>query len=431
VREMSDKARVLIICTANSCRSQMAEGWVRHDLGERVEVFSAGTHPWIVHPVAREVMAESGVDISGHASKSILQFAEEEFDLVITVCDSAREECPVFPGAKRHAHESIADPVRLGLDGMEEKAAFRVTRDEIRQRIVALVRRNIGAESPEGEDMSEQTIKSAVRKHYATIAMEDREGCCAPPTSKGSCCSSTSAPGDLSRKIGYAEQDLAEVPEGANLGLGCGNPVALASLKEGEVVVDLGSGAGFDCFLAARKVGGSGRVIGVDMTHEMLDKARENARKGGYENVEFRLGEIENLPVADRSADVVLSNCVINLSTDKARTFREAFRVLKAGGRLMVSDLALARPLPPNVRRSLQAYAGCISGALMKEDYLEAVRAAGFREVQITGESSYPVGSSHPDETEQALFQDESISPEEMRAAADAVVSIKVQAVKL
>jgi arsenite methyltransferase len=278
--------------------------------------------------------------------------------------------------------------------------------------------------------MSEQEIKSAVRKHYATIAVGDREGCCAPASSEGSCCSSSAAPADLSRKIGYAEQDLAEVPEGANLGLGCGNPVALASLREGEVVVDLGSGAGFDCFLAARRVGESGRVIGVDMTHEMLEKARENARKGGYGNVEFRLGEIENLPVADGTADVIISNCVINLSTDKERVFRESFRVLKPGGRLMVSDLVLSKPLPASVRRSLEAYAGCISGALMKEEYLNAVRAAGFSEVRIAGESVYPVGSSHPDETELALFRDENVTPAEMRAAAEAVVSLKVQATK-
>src|SRR5207249_3485424 len=159
-------------------------------------------------------------------------------------------------------------------------------------------------------------------------------------------------------------------------------------------------GAGFDCFLAARKVGRSGRVIGVDMTHEMLEKARRNAREGGYANVEFRLGEIENLPLADGSADVILSNCVINLSTDKGRVFREAFRVLKPGGRMMVSDLVLARPLPESVRRSLQAYAGCIAGALRKEEYLDAIRAAGFSDIRIAGESIYPVGSSHPDASE-------------------------------
>jgi arsenate reductase len=146
---MTEKARVLIICTGNSCRSQMAEGWVRHDLGERVEVFSAGTHPWIVHPTAREVMQEAGVDLSGHFSKSVRQFAEEEFDLVITVCDSAREACPVFPGARKQLHESVADPVALDLSGEEQKEAFRRTRDEIRERLVGRVRRELDSPPPD------------------------------------------------------------------------------------------------------------------------------------------------------------------------------------------------------------------------------------------------------------------------------------------
>ncbi len=426
---MAGKKRVLILCTGNSCRSQMAEGWVRHDLGDRVEVFSAGTRPWIVHPVAREVMAEAGVDLSGHASKYVRQFAGEEFDLVITVCDSAREECPVFPRAARQIHESIEDPVGLGLEGEEEKEAFRRTRDEIRERIVALVRREIGADRPEGDAMPEKEIKSAVRKRYAGIA-RGGTSCCGPSASSGSCCSPSPAE-DLSRKIGYEDRDLSAVPEGANLGLGCGNPVALASLRAGDVVVDLGSGAGFDCFLAAGRVGDSGRVIGVDMTPEMLEKARENARKGGYRNVEFRLGEIENLPVADGTADVIISNCVINLSTDKPRVFREAFRVLKPGGRLMVSDLVITRPLPESVRRSVEGYAGCISGALLKEDYLDAIRSAGFSEVRVVGESRYPIGEGNPDETEKALFGDVDVTPDELRATAEAVVSLKVSARKI
>jgi len=276
--------------------------------------------------------------------------------------------------------------------------------------------------------MSEQEIKSAVRKRYAEIA-RGGASCCGPSASSGSCCS-PSAPEDLSRKIGYEDRDLSAVPEGANLGLGCGNPVALASLRTGDVVVDLGSGAGFDCFLAAERVGDSGRVIGVDMTHEMLEKARENARKGGYRSVEFRLGEIENLPVADGTADVIISNCVINLSTDKPRVFREAFRILKPGGRLMVSDLVITRPLPESVRRSVEGYTGCISGALMKEDYLDAIRSAGFSEVQVVGESSYPIGEGNPDETEMALFGDEKVSPDELKATAEAVVSLKVAARK-
>jgi arsenite methyltransferase len=425
---MGGKKRVLIVCTGNSCRSQMAEAWVRRDLGDLVEVFSAGTHPWIVHPVVREVMEEAGVDLSGHASKYVHQFAEEDLDLVVTLCDSARDECPDFPRAARRIHESIEDPVGLGLEGEEQREAFRRTRDEIRERIVALVRREIGAARPEGAAMPDQEIKSAVRKHYAEIARGETS-CCGPAASSGGCCTAPEAAG-LSGKIGYEERDLRGVPEGADLGLGCGNPVALASLRAGEVVVDLGSGAGFDCFLAAGRVGDSGRVIGVDMTHEMLEKARENARKAGYRNVEFRLGEIENLPVADMTADVIISNCVINLSTDKPRVLREAFRILKPRGRLMVSDLALTRPLPESVRRSVEAYAGCIAGALLKEEYLDAVRSAGFREVRVVEQSGYPPLEGDPDEMDPALLRDASISREEWRAAAGAVVSLKIAARK-
>ncbi|MCX8125753.1 MAG: arsenite methyltransferase, partial [Dehalococcoidia bacterium] len=205
-----------------------------------------------------------------------------------------------------------------------------------------------------------------------------------------SCCGPT-APADISRNIGYAEDELGSVPEGANLGLGCGNPVALASLKKGEAVLDLGCGAGFDCFLAAARVGPAGNVIGVDMTPEMLAKARANARKGGYKNVEFRLGEIENLPVADGSVDVVISNCVINLSPDKQRVFKEAFRVLKPGGRLVVSDIVLLGRLPKAVTRSVEAYVGCVAGADLKERYLEKIRNAGFDDVRVVRETVFPV----------------------------------------
>jgi len=268
--------------------------------------------------------------------------------------------------------------------------------------------------------MEENDIKAAVRRHYASIALHP-SSCCGPVSP---CC-----PGEpASQQVGYSEAELAAVPAGADLGLGCGNPTALASLAPGEVVVDLGSGAGIDCFLAAQRVGPEGRVIGVDMTHEMLARSRRTAAEAGVANVEFRLGEIENLPVADRTADVVISNCVINLSTDKPRVFREALRALKPGGRLMVSDLVLERPLPESVRRSVEAYAGCISGALLKQEYVEAIRAAGFVDVEIVGESGYAIGSSNPDASEVAALRADGITPAELRAAADAVRSIKVRA---
>ncbi|MDX9986802.1 MAG: arsenite methyltransferase, partial [Dehalococcoidales bacterium] len=224
--------------------------------------------------------------------------------------------------------------------------------------------------------MKKEEVKKTVRERYGNIAKQSGSSCCCGPASQVSSCCGTSAgvAAGISKKIGYSYKELNAVPEGSNLGLGCGNPVALASLKEGETVLDLGSGAGFDCFLASTKVGAKGKVIGVDMTAEMLDKARENARKNGYTNVEFRLGEIENLPLADNSVDAIISNCVINLSSDKQRVFDEAFRVLKPGGRLMVSDIIILKELPDFIRNSIDAYVGCVAGAMKKNDYLKAIR---------------------------------------------------------
>ena len=273
--------------------------------------------------------------------------------------------------------------------------------------------------------MVDNNIKATVREHYAAIVREGGS-CCGPTPAGGGCCGGAPVESEVSRRIGYSEQELGAVPQGSNLGLGCGNPLAFAALKQGDVIVDLGSGAGFDCFLAARQVGDSGRVIGVDMTPEMVDRARHNAAEGGYSNVEFRLGEIENLPVADGSADMVISNCVINLSTDKPRVFREALRVLKPGGRLMVSDLVLAKPLPESVRRSAEAYAGCIAGAMLKHDYLAAIGEAGFTEVEVMAEAVYPIGASSPDASELAVLTADGIPFEDLRAAAESVISVKV-----
>lgn len=274
--------------------------------------------------------------------------------------------------------------------------------------------------------MSEKKIKQVVREGYAKIAKQD-SSCCAPVSS---CCGSTDLAQDISESIGYTEEELKAVPEGANLGLGCGNPVALASLTEGETVLDLGSGAGLDCFLAADKVGESGRVIGVDMTPEMIEKARENARKGNYANVEFRLGEIENLPVADNAVDIVISNCVINLAPDKRRVFTEVFRVLKPGGRLMISDIVLLKELPDSIKSSVEAYVGCLSGAVMKGEYIEAIKAAGFQEVGIIDETSFPIECIANDPTAKAIMENLEISPEELKRAASSVISIKVRGVK-
>jgi len=245
-----------------------------------------------------------------------------------------------------------------------------------------------------------------------------------------SCCGGASLAGEISKKIGYTEQDLATVPEGANLGLGCGNPVALASLHEGDIVLDLGAGAGFDCFLAAQRVGASGRVIGIDMTPEMIAKARENAQKSNYNNVEFRLGEIEHLPVADNSVDVTISNCVINLVPDKRTAFAEIFRVLKPGGRLMISDIVLLKELPDFIKNSAAAYVGCISGALMKDEYLKTIRETGFEAVQIVEETFFPIECMANDATAQAIVKDAGLSQERITEVEHSVASIKVRGIK-
>lgn len=217
-------------------------------------------------------------------------------------------------------------------------------------------------------------IREHVKKRYGKIAAEEQRGC------GPSCCGST----NYSERIGYLKEELLHVPTGANLGLGCGNPTALASLKKGEIVLDLGSGAGLDAFLAAKKVGPSGRVIGVDMTPEMVEKARANSE--GYSNVEFRLGEIEHLPLPDGSVDVIISNCVINLSPDKQQAYSEAYRVLRPGGRMLISDIVLEGELPAAVRKDPDSWSACIAGALQKEEYLEIIRKAGFSEIRLLSE---------------------------------------------
>ena len=277
--------------------------------------------------------------------------------------------------------------------------------------------------------MKEEEIRKTVRDRYARVAGKGRS-CCTPVTS---CCGSTGAvlAREISRKMRYTERELEAVPDGANLGLGCGNPVALASLKEGDMVLDLGSGAGFDCFLAANKVGKNGRVIGVDMTPEMIEKARENARKGNYSNVEFRLGEIENLPVADNSVDVIISNCVINLSPDKRRVFAEAYRVLRPNGKLMVSDIVLLKELPDSIKNSAQAYVACLAGAIMKHKYLEAIEAAGFQEVKVIDETTFPVDYVVNDPAEQAVVEDSAMRVEGLKEIADGILSVKVLGLKL
>ncbi|MFX1425439.1 MAG: arsenite methyltransferase [Promethearchaeota archaeon] len=294
--------------------------------------------------------------------------------------------------------------------------------------------------------LEDDKIRQSVREAYSRRVNESpASSCCGPATPTEtptlSCCGST-APTEnttvdassasvcggaiqlpteqreeflkkFSASLGYTEDDLENIPDGANLALGCGNPTAHASIKEGETVLDLGSGGGLDCFIAANKVGKTGKVIGVDMTPAMLSRARENAVKGNYDNVEFRLGEIENLPVADNSVDLIISNCVINLSPDKEQVFREAFRALKPGGRIMVSDIVLLKELPDIIRNNAQAYASCIGGAIMKDQYLESIENAGFNKVEIMEQSNFS--------TTELLLNDESIR----EALGDQIETIK------
>jgi SAM-dependent methyltransferase len=267
---------------------------------------------------------------------------------------------------------------------------------------------------------NEAKVRKMVREGYGKIA-EQKSSCC------GCGCGSVT---NVSEQVGYTREELKSVPEGADLNLGCGNPVAMASLKEGEIVIDLGSGGGLDCFLAANKVGIKGKVIGVDMTAEMLDKARANCRKGKFTNVEFRLGEIENLPVANNTADVIISNCVINLSPNKQRVFEEVYRVLKPNGRLMISDMVLLKEIPEAIAKSVEAYIGCIAGAEKRQDYLNHIKKAGFNKVEIVEETKLPFEVLVSDATAQQVIKQLKITKQKAKEFFDSVVSIKVTATK-
>ncbi len=229
--------------------------------------------------------------------------------------------------------------------------------------------------------LHEEKIRTSVREGYSKVALTTGSGCCCGPSGCDPAESATLE--DVSINLGYSKEDVTAVPEGANMGLGCGNPQAIAGLKTGETIVDLGSGGGFDCFLASKQVGVTGKVIGVDMTSEMISKARTNAVKGGYENVEFRLGEIENLPVADDSVDVIISNCVINLSPAKQRVFDDAYRILKNGGRLAVSDVVAITEIPEELKKDVEMYTGCVAGAATIEETKSMLRKSGFSNIQI------------------------------------------------
>jgi arsenite methyltransferase len=300
-------------------------------------------------------------------------------------------------------------------------------------------------------------IKQAVRDRYAGAAMRGGPGdepatrsdldddatasagsCCgpAPAAATTASCGCGGAPpaaigGTTERSdLGYSPDELAAVPDGADLGLGCGNPLAMLDLREGETVLDLGSGGGIDCFIAAKRVGANGHVIGVDMTPEMVDRARRNAAAAGAGNVEFRLGEIENLPVADSTVDAIISNCVINLVPDKRRAFAEAFRVLRPGGRLSVSDIVLTAEVPFVIRDSVEAYVACLSGAIMRDDYLAQIADAGFTDVRVTSEKAFSGEDAGTEETVAELRASTGATTEQLKRAATSFASVRVSARK-
>jgi len=273
---------------------------------------------------------------------------------------------------------------------------------------------------------TDKKMKEIVKDKYGNIAAGNASGCgCG-----SACCPAPEGTvSEVSKGVGYLDADLGAVPDGANLGLGCGNPLAFSALKEGDVVLDLGSGAGFDSFLAARRVGKTGRVIGVDMTPEMIAKARANAKAGTYDNVEFLLGDIEALPLPDCSVDVAISNCVINLVPDKEKVFQELNRVLRPGGRFMVSDLVLLKELPEQVRTSVEAYVGCVAGAILKDQYLAIIRGAGFEDVRVVDESYAAVDLDTP-ELRQLAEQYVGVDASRIDDLIHSVASIKVHGVK-
>jgi arsenite methyltransferase len=270
-------------------------------------------------------------------------------------------------------------------------------------------------------------IKNAVRERYAHASKQ------VPVADSPGCGCGASAPTTSATKraeLGYDPRELAAILAEADLGLGCGNPLAMLDLREGETVLDLGSGGGIDCFLAARRVGPTGRVIGVDMTPEMIDRARRNAEAGGYGNVEFRLGEIEHLPVADDSVDAIISNCVVNLVPDKRQVFADTFRVLKPGGRLSVSDIVILGEVPVKILDSVDAYVSCLSGAVLRDEYLSMIEEAGFTNVRVTSERSFSADDVLSQEVAEELMEQVGLGEDEVRRAAAMFQSIRVAATK-
>jgi arsenite methyltransferase len=277
--------------------------------------------------------------------------------------------------------------------------------------------------------MDNEQIQKNVKSGYADIVKRSTKKSLLPNFFQ--CCDPKEIASDIGKKIGYSEQELKNVPEDANLGIGCGNPTALASIKKGETILDLGSGAGFDCFLASRQTGETGKVIGVDITPEMVTQAKKNAEKGNYKNVEFIIGEIENLPVENESVDLIISNCVINLSNQKEQVFKEAYRVVKPNGRIMISDIILLNDLPDYVKNSVEGHIACLAGAVRKEDYINAITNAGFKEIRIDKEAAFPIELMLNDPIAEKIIKENYLTEKEITAIANSIASVSISAKKI
>lgn len=276
--------------------------------------------------------------------------------------------------------------------------------------------------------MNDKQVKDNIKKGYANILNWNIQR--QTFSSLFQCCDTKEATVEIGKKIGYSNEELKMVPESSNLGVGCGNPTALASIQKGEVILDLGSGAGFDCFLAAQETGKTGKVIGIDITPEMVIQAKKNAKKGNYKNVEFKVGDIENLPIKDNTIDLIISNCVINLSNEKENVFKEAYRVCKRGGRIMISDLILLKELPEYVLSSVEGHIACLSGTVRKEEYLEIIKQAGFKNISIYKEQLFPLELMISDPIAQKIIQDNNLSEAEVKNISSAIASISISATK-
>ncbi len=276
--------------------------------------------------------------------------------------------------------------------------------------------------------MNKEEFKTNIKVGYANILKNVTQQ--SKTSSLFQCCSPKETTKEIGQKIGYSEEQLTKMPENSNLGVGCGNPIAFASIKKGETILDLGSGAGFDCFIASEETGKTGKVIGVDFTPEMVNQANTNAEKGNYTNVEFKNGEIENLPIDDDTIDLIISNCVINLSNQKEKVFEEAYRVIKQGGRLMISDIILLKELPDYILNSVEGHIACLSGTIRKSDYINTIEKAGFNNVKIDKEQAFPMELFLSDPLAKKIVTDNNLSENEIKDIINSIASVSISATK-